>query len=78
MKISTKIKKAIKACVPHGIILLRNKEKKDQNYFERLYLEALAGMNIGGSSNHGASGEQWVLENITNTYKSRTPPNNSI
>jgi FkbM family methyltransferase len=69
MKILEMIKKAVKAFVPYGIIqVYNNNRKKGQNYFEGLYYEALAGMNIGGGGDYNSSGEKWVIQSIEKKY----------
>jgi FkbM family methyltransferase len=74
MKVLEYIKKVVKAFAPYGIIYLynsNNSRKKDQYYFESLYFNALARMNIGGGGDYNSSGEKWVIESITEKYKDR-------
>jgi FkbM family methyltransferase len=68
MKILRTIKKIVRGFAPYGIISLHDNKKKDQLYFERLYSDALTGMNIGGGGDYNSSGEKWVLENIAEKY----------
>ena len=72
LKVLRITKKVIKAFVPYGIIYLHYNKKKDQHYFERLYSDALVGMNIGRGGDYNSSGEKWVVENIAEKYKDRS------
>jgi FkbM family methyltransferase len=69
MKTLRIIKKVVKAFIPYGIIRLYKKNKNPQIYFESLYSDALAGMNIGGGGSYNSSGEKQVIENIAKKYK---------
>jgi FkbM family methyltransferase len=63
------IKKVAKVFVPYGIIWLYKKSMHSQIYFESLYSDALAGMNIGGGADYDSSGEKLVIENIAKNIK---------
>jgi len=63
-------KKILKAFVPCGIVQLYSLSK-GQCHFERMYSDALAGMNMSGGGDYNSSGEKWIIESIAGKYKNR-------